>query len=73
MLNFFDYVVDFFNLLWDMITGFCQNARSLFLIAQNSLIAVSELFSIFNGFIGVSIGLVLCVGVIKLLLGWGNV
>lgn len=73
MLNFFDYIVNFFNLIFSMIQGFIQNTLSVILITQNSLIAVSELFSIFNGFIGVSIGLVLCVGVIKLLLGWGNV
>lgn len=73
MLNFFDYIINFFNLIFSMIQGFIQNTLSVILIVQNSLLSVGQLFSLFNGFIGVSIGLVLCVGVIKLLLGWGNV
>lgn len=73
MLNFFEYIIYFFELVCSMIVNFTTNMVLAIGIVQQSVVSVGQIVGLFPGLIGISIGLVLSVGVIKLLLGWGNV
>ncbi len=72
MLNFFDAVIEFFSALWMMI----QNVVTGTLTVLNILPSIIGLPFILGPFVSsliyASMGIVVAIGVVKLILGWGN-
>lgn len=72
MLNFFDMIGDFFASLWQMVVNLVSGLVNAILIVSSSIQLPIRLLLYVPSFIGASITLVLAVGVIKLIIGWGN-
>jgi len=72
LLNFLDFVVESFTLLFDLISGFCRSMISMCLMVQASLLTTIQIIGFLPGVLGVSAAAVLAIGVTKLILGWGN-
>lgn len=70
--NFFDTIVNFFTLLWDMINNTISSIINLIAVVNTGVTIPLKLVSVVPGFIGSSILLVVGIGILKLLLGWGN-
>ena len=72
MLNFFDMIADFFTSLWQFILNIISGTINAIQIVSSALSVPFQLTGLVNGIIGASIFLVVGLGVVKLLLGWGN-
>lgn len=72
MLNFFNVISDFFSSIWQMIINIVTGLVNAMLILASSLAVPAGLLPYVPSFIGASITIVLGIGVIKLIIGWGN-
>lgn len=72
MLNFFDMIADFFSSVWQMIINIVTGLVNALLIVASSLAVPVGLLPYVPSFIAASITIVLGVGVVKLIIGWGN-
>lgn len=72
MLNFFDMIADFFSFLLQFILNIISGTINAIQIVSSALSVPFQLTGLVSGIIGASIFLVVGLGVVKLLLGWGN-
>lgn len=72
MFDFFTWIIDFFEKIFMLISNFIDSLLQLGLILQQAVLIPPLLLGFVPGLIGASIGAVASIGVIKLLLGWGN-
>lgn len=72
MLNFFDMIADFFTSLWQMVVNLVTGLVNALLIVSSAVTLPPQLMALVPSFISASITLVLGVGIVKLIVGWGN-
>lgn len=72
MLDFFDSVINFFDLLWQFISNMISGIITLLQILVNMVSLPTKLLNWVPGVIGSSILIVAAIGVAKLIAGWGN-
>lgn len=72
MFAFFDYLVDFFATVWQMITNMINGSLTAIEIVISSIYVPFALAPLVPGVIYSCIAVVTSIGVIKLILGWGN-
>lgn len=71
-MNFFDSVINFFELLWDFITNLISGILTLLQILVGAVTIPPMLIPLVPGVIGSCIIAVAAIGVAKLIAGWGN-
>ena len=72
MFNFFSSVVEFFSVVWNFISNIISSTITAFSVIYSSLVIPQALRGFVPAFIGASIFIVSGIGIIKLILGWGN-
>lgn len=72
MLNFFDMIADFFTSIWQMIINLISSMTNAVLIISSACSLPVQLLAFVPGIVGASITIVFAVGIVKLILGWGN-
>lgn len=72
MFNFFDTIVDFFDTIWQFITNFITGLINAIVIVTQATSIPLQLLVYVPSFIFTSITIVLAIGVVKLIVGWGN-
>lgn len=72
MLQFFESIADFLSSAWQMVTNFFSSLITAIDIVSKAALMPPMLLAYVPAFIGSCIAMVLAVGVIKLLVGWGN-
>lgn len=72
MVNFFRSVSDFFTSIWSLISNFCSSMFQAIQIITEIPSSAFRLIPFVPAVIGSCITIVVAVGVIKLVLGWGN-
>lgn len=72
MLQFFESITDFLASAWQMITNFFSSLITAIDIVSQAALMPPMLLAYVPAFIGSCIAMVLAVGVIKLIVGWGN-
>lgn len=68
-MNFFESIVNFFQLIWDLITGFLSGLLTMFSMIASSTVAPTHFASFLPSLLAASVFSVMGVGVIKLILG----
>lgn len=71
-MGFFDIIVDFFEVLFSMINNFVSSVLMLTNILQNVIQLPGMLLTLLPAALGASVLAVISIGIVKLLLGWGN-
>ena len=72
MFSFFDTVVDFFDTIWQFFTNIITGLINAIMIVTQATSIPLRLLVYVPSFIFTAISIVLAVGVIKLIVGWGN-
>lgn len=72
LLNFFDAIVEFFSALWMMIQNIVTGTLTILQILPSVVGLPFALAPFVPALIYASVGIVVSIGVIKLILGWGN-
>ncbi len=72
MLDFFDSVINFFELIWQFVTNLISGIVTLLNILVQAVLIPPMLTGFVPGFIGSCIIAVAAIGVAKLIAGWGN-
>lgn len=72
MFSFFSLISDFFSSLWQMVVNLVSGLVNAIIIVTSATSLPLQLMTLVPSFISASITLVLGVGVIKLIVGWGN-
>lgn len=72
MFGFFDTIVDFFDTIWQFITNFITGLINAIVIVTQSTAIPLQLLVYVPSFIFTSITIVVAIGIVKLLVGWGN-
>ena len=72
LLNFFDAIVEFFSALWMMIQNIVTGTLTILQILPSVVGLPFALAPFVSSLIYASIGIVVSIGIIKLILGWGN-
>ena len=72
MLNFFDAIVSFFNAIWQFLSNLVSSTLLAIQVISLSLAIPVWLVGFVPAVIGSCIVVVAAIGVIKLILGWGN-
>lgn len=71
-MNFFDFIVDFFSSLWLMLSNFISGIQTALTVMITASTFPLQLASFCSPLIFTSIIIVVSLGIIKLMLGWGN-
>lgn len=72
MFNFFTSFWDALSTLWQMLMNFFSGIIVMFQVVIASLSLPQYFIMLVPSFIGASVLIVLSIGVVKLILGWGN-
>lgn len=72
MTNFFRSITDFFTSVWSLISNFCVSMFQALLLVAEVPSSAFRLIPFVPAVIGSSIAIVVAVGAVKLILGWGN-
>lgn len=72
MLNFFDAIVEFFSALWMLIQNIVSGTLTVLSILPSIVALPFTLGPFVSSLIYASMGIVVALGVVKLILGWGN-
>lgn len=72
MLNFFDAIVSFFNAIWQFVCNLISSTLLAIQVISVSLAIPVWLVGFVPAVIGSCIIVVAAIGVLKLVLGWGN-
>lgn len=72
MLQFFESISDFLATAWEMVSNFFSSLVTAIVIVSKAAATPVLLIPYVPGIIGSCILIVVSVGVIKLLVGWGN-
>lgn len=72
MLQFFESIADFLATAWQMVINFFSSLVTAIDVVTNAALMPHFILFYVPSFIGSCILMVLSIGVIKLLVGWGN-
>lgn len=72
MFGFLDWLVDFLSKVGMIVLNFIDSLLNLGLILQQAVTIPPLIVGFMPGLIGASVTAVFSIGLIKLLLGWGN-
>lgn len=72
MFKFFDWIVNVFSTLFQMLTNIVTGMYNAIVIVSQSMSLAYVLIPYIPSFIATSIYIVVAIGIIKLILGWGN-
>lgn len=72
MFSFFDTIVDFFDTIWQFITNFITGLINAIFIITTATSIPLQLLVYVPSFIFTAITIVVAIGVVKLIVGWGN-
>ena len=72
MFKFFDSLMDFIFTLWNLVVNTISSLINAIVVVTQATTVPLQLISYVPAVIGASITLVVAIGVIKLVLGWGN-
>lgn len=72
MKEFFNAVIDFFDMIWNFLSNLVSGLVTAFSVLSSALTLPPVLVGFVPGIIGTSILVVGSIGVIKLIVGWGN-
>lgn len=72
MFKFFDSFMDFITTIWNLVVNTISSLINAVVIVTQATSVPVQLLSYVPAVIGASITLVVGIGVIKLLVGWGN-
>lgn len=72
MFKFFSFLEEVITTLWDLITNVVTGIVNAYFIIQNSVSLPIAILPYVPSFVFTSITIVVAVGVIKLIIGWGN-
>lgn len=71
-MNFFDSIVSFFSAVWSFITNFIESIIIMLQTVNNVVALPLTLVGMVSPVIGTCILIVAAIGILKLILGWGN-
>lgn len=71
MFSFFDKVLDFFDLIWSLVTNIINSIVPLVTMLTTAYQIPIKLVAVVPGVIGTSILAMSALGIAKLLIGWG--
>lgn len=72
MFKFFDSLMDFIFTIWNLVVNTISSLINAIVVVTQATTVPLRLISYVPAVIGASITLVVAIGVIKLVLGWGN-
>ena len=72
MFKFFDSLMDFIFTIWNLVVNTISSLINAIVVVTQATRVPLRLISYVPAVIGASITLVVAIGVIKLVLGWGN-
>ncbi len=72
-MTFIESLSNFIKAIWEFVTNFIQSLVIAYQVLQTSVTFSGILSGVVFGILGSCIVIVIAVGVIKLLVGWGNV
>lgn len=72
MLSFFESVLEFFDLIFDIVVNFFNSLLTLLTVINSAIRIPTFLTGFVHPLLSACILAVLLVSVIKLILGWGN-
>lgn len=72
MFNFFDSIIDFFSSLWQMISNMFSGLITMINVLVQTITIPFSLSTLVPSFVYTCIGIVSAIGIVKLLVGWGN-
>lgn len=72
MFKFFGFLENLFNTLWELITNLVTGLINAVIIVQQSVSLPLSILPYVPSFIFTSISIVVAIGIIKLIIGWGN-
>lgn len=72
MFKFFDSLMDFIFTIWNLVVNTISSLINAIVVVTQATTVPLQLISYVPAVIGASITLVVAIGVIKLVLGWGN-
>lgn len=72
MFSFFDTIIDFFDTIWQFLTNIITGMINAIVIVTQATAIPLQLLVYVPSFIFTSITIVLAIGVVKLIVGWGN-
>ena len=72
MFKFFDSLMDFIFTIWNLVVNSISSLINAIVVVTQATTVPLQLISYVPAVIGASITLVVGIGVIKLVLGWGN-
>lgn len=72
MLDFFDSVINFFDLIWQFLSNMISGIITLLRLLISMMGIPGKLLPLVPGVIGSCIIAVAAIGVAKLIAGWGN-
>lgn len=72
MFKFFDSLMDFIFTIWNLVVNTISSLINAIVVVTQATTVPLQLVSYVPAVIGASITLVVAIGVIKLVLGWGN-
>lgn len=72
VIDFFDSIIDFFNMLWTFISNIISGIATAISVLSSAITLPPLLVGFVPSFISTSILVVGSIGVVKLIVGWGN-
>ncbi len=72
MFKFFDSFMDFVTTIWNLVVNTISSLINAIVIVTQASTVPLQLLAYVPSVIGASITLVVAIGIVKLLLGWGN-
>lgn len=72
MFTFFTSITDFFNAAWTFVSNMVSSMLNAFTLIQSTILFTAELPAYLPGILGASVSIVVALGLLKLVLGWGN-
>lgn len=72
MNKFFDFVVEFFNLIWSYIVNLVESVTTMLSVLFNLPSFVLTFTGVIPSIIGTSVLIVTSISIVKLIAGWGN-
>lgn len=72
MLNFFGSIVDFFQSIWSFLTNLVSSLLTALTLLQQLPLFTTSLLGLVPGVLGSCIAVVVAIGIVKLIVGWGN-
>lgn len=71
-MDFFSSIFEFFSAIWNVLLNVFNSMGTLFTILMNVITVPNLLVGVLPAFIYTSMLIVIGVGVVKVILGWGN-